>query len=120
MEEKDDARLHRIIRFGPFRLLPTERAVFAGNEKLNLGGRAFEILLALVTRPAQFISHREFNRLVWPDAVVEDVNLRVHIAALRKALSKYGDGASRIQCVNGRGYCFVGEVSYEELPIWSP
>ncbi|MFP3553976.1 winged helix-turn-helix domain-containing protein [Paraburkholderia sp. SIMBA_049] len=120
MEEKDDARLHRIIRFGPFQLLPTERAVFAGNEKLNLGGRAFEILLALVTRPAQFISHREFNKLVWPDAVVEDVNLRVHIAALRKALSKYGDGTSRIQCVNGRGYCFVGDVSYEELPIWSP
>lgn len=120
MKENDDALLRRIIRFGPFRLSPTDRTVFSGTEKVNLGGRAFDILLALVTQPEQFISHREFNRLVWPNTVVEDVNLRVHIAAIRKTLGKYGDEASRIQCVKGRGYCFVGKVSYEDSPTLSP
>lgn len=48
--------------------------------------------------------------LVWPDAVVEEGNLTVHVSSLRKALSKYGDGSCRIQTVPKRGYWFAASV----------
>lgn len=113
MDSLDTPSRFRAISFGPFRLIPQERLVFVGDEALDIGSRAFEILLALVSRPAQIITKAEFNELVWPNTVVEEVNLRVHIAALRKALGKYTGGFRCIQCVAGRGYCFVGKVTFE-------
>jgi DNA-binding winged helix-turn-helix (wHTH) protein len=48
---------------------------------------------------------------VWPDLTVQGANLRVQIAALRKALRDGLDGARYISNVAGRGYCFVAPVT---------
>ena len=58
----------RIVVFGPFRLSPAERLVYAGAEKLDITNRAFDILLLLVTHPDEVVSHEEFRKLNKPYA----------------------------------------------------
>ena len=56
------------------------------------------------------MSAPELINLVWPDVTVEEANLRVHIAALRKVLGDGKDGSRYIVNVAGRGYTFVAPV----------
>ncbi|MBR0816629.1 winged helix-turn-helix domain-containing protein [Bradyrhizobium liaoningense] len=72
---------------------------------MALGGRALDLLIALVQRAGEVVNRRELIKRVWPDLVVEEANLRVHISNLRRAL---GDGY--IASVAGRGYCFAASV----------
>ncbi len=102
-----------IISFGPFSLNARERRLMRGSSPVELGGRALDILIALVSRPNQVISKRDLIAKVWPDVIVEEGSLRFHIAALRKALGDGRDGARYITTSTGRGYCFVAPVSVQ-------
>ena len=95
--------------FGRFELVPDRRALYAHGQDALLRGRAFDLLLALVERRGRVVSKDELLGLVWPGRIVEEGNLTVHVAGLRKLL---GDGV--IATVSGRGYRFVAPV--EELP----
>lgn len=96
--------------FGQFRLDPRTRRLFRADVAIRLGSRPMALLLALTERPGEVLSRGELEARVWPRTLVEDSSLRVHIAALRKAL---GDD-SCIANVPGRGYSFVGEL--QRLP----
>ncbi|MDB5859495.1 MAG: transcriptional regulator [Ramlibacter sp.] len=64
----------------------------------------------MAERAGHIVSREELSTIVWPSTVVEESSLRVHVAALRKALGD-GQGSSRfIINVPGRGYCFVAGV----------
>jgi DNA-binding SARP family transcriptional activator len=76
-----------------------------------VGGRALDILVALIKRPGEVVSKQELMRRVWPDTAVEESNLRVNIASLRRALGDQTETARFIGSVPGRGYCFVAPVS---------
>ncbi len=96
--------------FDEFRLWPASRVLTRNNAPVQLGARALDILIALVERAGQVVGKTELFALVWPNRSIEESNLRVHIAAVRKAL---GDGRSAtrfITSVPGRGYTFVAEV----------
>lgn len=83
---------------------------------MRLGSRALDILVALVERAGETISKEQLIARAWPDTVVEEAALRVHVAALRKAL---GDGrAGRRYIANnpGRGYAFIAPVTRENAP----
>ena len=97
--------------FGPFELSAAERLLKRGHEAVSIGGRALDLLIALVERAGQVISHKELIACAWPDVTVEEANLRVHIAGLRKVLREGPDGARYISNVAGRGYCFVAVVA---------
>jgi predicted ATPase len=99
-----------IVRFGPFRLIASERLLAKGSEPVTLGGRALDILIALIERAGEVVSHKELVKRVWSDVIVEESSLRVHIAGLRRALGDGRDGARYITNVAGRGYCFVASV----------
>ncbi|MEA2727363.1 MAG: hypothetical protein QOF70_1838 [Acetobacteraceae bacterium] len=99
------------IAFGPFRLSATERLLERSGEPLRLGGRAMDILIALVERAGDVVSQRELIDRVWPNVTVDDSNLRSHVAALRRALGDGQDGARYVINVPGRGYCFVGPTT---------
>src|SRR5262245_15513130 len=75
------------IAFGPFRLLPARQLLLDGDKPVRLGSRACDILVALVERAGQLLSNRELIERVWPKTFVEEGNLRVHVAALRRALA---------------------------------
>jgi predicted ATPase/DNA-binding winged helix-turn-helix (wHTH) protein len=104
------------ISFGPFRLLPARQLLLDGDTPVHLGSRACEILITLVERAGQLLSNQELMRRVWPNTFVEDGNLRVHVAALRRALRDGQSGHRYITNVPGRGYCFVAPVSVTEEP----
>jgi predicted ATPase/DNA-binding winged helix-turn-helix (wHTH) protein len=77
---------------------------------LRLGSRALDLLIALVESGKDLISKEDLLKRVWPDTFIEEANLRVHVAALRKLLGDEGTGDQYIGTVAGRGYCFVAPV----------
>ncbi|WP_461320980.1 winged helix-turn-helix domain-containing protein [Bradyrhizobium diazoefficiens] len=72
------------------------------------------MLLALVRQAGNVVSKTELMATTWPGAAVEENSLRVHIAALRKALGDGNDGVRYLSTVSGQGYCFVAAVSRPE------
>ena len=103
--------MHGVVSFGPFRLFVAERQLKKGDEALQLGGRALDTLIALVERAGEIVTQGELISRVWPDVTVEEANLRVHIASLRKALGDGREGTRYIVTVAGRGYSFVAPVT---------
>jgi predicted ATPase/DNA-binding winged helix-turn-helix (wHTH) protein len=99
------------ISFGPFTLLVNERLVTKGGIRVELGARAIDILIALVSTPNEVVRKKDLISRVWPDVTVEEGSLRFHMAGLRKALGDGKDGARYITTLPGRGYCFVASVS---------
>lgn len=99
------------MTFGPFRLSPAKREVERDGTSVALGDRALDILIVLVERAGEIVSHRDLISRVWRDLVVSPGNLRVHMSALRKALGDGEGGARYIENVTGQGYCFVAPVT---------
>ncbi len=90
-----------------------------GGQPLRLGRRAVEILLVLLEHAGEVVSKQQLIARVWPRSVVEDTNLRVHVAALRKALGDGQAGQRYIVTVAQRGYSFVAPLSFEPFDQWA-
>ncbi|MEH2484614.1 ATP-binding protein [Bradyrhizobium sp. AZCC 2230] len=106
-----DVRPGDVLSFGPFSLFVGSRFLKKADETIPLGGRALDVLIALTVRAGEVVSYSELLSLAWPNVTVDEANLRVQIAALRKALGE-GRGARYISNVAGRGYCFVAPLSH--------
>lgn len=115
-----DLHSQDMIGFGPYRLQARERVLLRGDVEVPLGGRAFDILLLLLERPGELFSSREIIERVWPGLFVEDANLRVHIANLRKALGDGQRGQRYIQTVPRRGYAFIALIKRLEAETPHP
>jgi predicted ATPase/DNA-binding winged helix-turn-helix (wHTH) protein len=102
--------VHRKLRFGPFELSIGERMLRRHGQGLPLGDRALDILTYLADRPGEVIAKQELIGHVWSDVTVEEGSLRVHVAAIRKALGDGQFGNRYIANIKGRGYSFVGTV----------
>lgn len=100
-------------RFGGFQLIPSQRLLRQGEQMLRLNGRAFDVLLALVERSGEAVSKRDLFERVWSQNVVEDGNIRVQVAALRRALADPPSTSRFIASLPGRGYTFVAEVRWD-------
>jgi predicted ATPase/DNA-binding winged helix-turn-helix (wHTH) protein len=95
------------IAFGRFQLLPGRRDLIADGRPIKLGGRAFDVLMALIEVPGAVVSKDALMARVWPNRTVEENNLAAQIVALRKA---FGSEQGLIRTVAGRGYQFTGEI----------
>jgi DNA-binding winged helix-turn-helix (wHTH) protein len=102
--------VHSKLSFGPFELSMGERVLRRDGRVLPLGNRALDILTYLANRPGEVISKRELMDHVWSDVTVEEGSLRVHVAAIRKAIGDGQFGNRYIANIKGRGYSFVGTV----------
>jgi non-specific serine/threonine protein kinase len=91
---------------------PGARRLEVGGEAVKLGGRAFDVLVALVQRLERVVPKQELLDLVWPGLVVEENTLQVHIAALRRVL-----GAQAVATVSGRGYRFTLSIETRPAPL---
>ena len=103
--------------FGPFRLFPAERLLERNGVPVEVGGRALDILLTLVRHAGEVVGKTDLLALVWPDTVVVESSLRVHVANLRKALGDGEDGARYVTNVAGRGYCFVAPITWGDVEV---
>ena len=112
----------QVLAFGRFRLLSTPRMLMEDDRPIRIGGRALDILFALVERPGELVDKDALIARAWPNVVVEEAAIRVHIAALRKILGNGESGARYVENVSGRGYRFVAPVTRHEVaePMASP
>jgi predicted ATPase/DNA-binding winged helix-turn-helix (wHTH) protein len=99
------------LQFGPFRLLPQQRLLLHSDTPLRLGSRAREILFALVERAGEIVMKNELIARVWPNTIVEEGTLRVHVNSLRRALGCGKSGVRYVENVTGRGYVFIAPVT---------
>ena len=95
------------IEFGRFRVLPLRRVVLADNRPLELGGRAFDVLVTLIEARGATVSKDALMQRVWPNRIVEENNLQAQISALRRV---FGADRDLIRTIAGRGYQFTGAV----------
>jgi len=104
------------LSFGPFDLAIGKRLLTRDGKPIELSGRAFDILVTLLSRPQEVIPKNDLIAQVWPGVSVEEGSLRFHVAGLRKALGDGKDGARYIATLSGRGYCFVAPVMRSGKP----
>jgi DNA-binding winged helix-turn-helix (wHTH) protein len=105
-----DKGVHGNLQFGPFELSSRQRVLRRDGQVLPLGGRALDILTYLAERAGEVIAKKELIDHVWSDVTVDEGSLRVHVAAIRKALGDGQFGNRYIANIKGRGYAFVGTV----------
>jgi predicted ATPase/DNA-binding winged helix-turn-helix (wHTH) protein len=104
------------VSFGPFRLLAGQRLLLEGDKPVRLGGRAFDILAALVERAGEVVGKEELITRAWPQTFVEESNLKIQVSALRRALGDGQNGHRYIVTVPGRGYNFVAATLADVSP----
>jgi len=97
-----------IYRFGPFRLDAGAGILFHGAEPTALGERAIKLLQLLVERAGTPVSKDALIEAAWPGLAIEDSNLTVQIAALRRLLAEVAGGADWIETLPRRGYRYIG------------
>jgi predicted ATPase/DNA-binding winged helix-turn-helix (wHTH) protein len=100
-----------VFAFGPFQVEPHGRKFRRDGLDVPIGGRAFDLLVALIQKPGEIISNRELLASAWAGLSVEDSNIRVQMARLRRTLGCGEPGTRYITSVAGRGYCFVEPVT---------
>lgn len=112
-----DKTIADTLVFLEFELTLARRQLLRNGQPVAIGGRALELLALLAARSGEILCSRMLIEHIWPNMIVEEVNLRVQISALRKLL---GSDARHAYIVNhaGRGYCFTAPVT--PLPAATP
>jgi DNA-binding winged helix-turn-helix (wHTH) protein len=95
------------LEFGRFRVLLRQRLLLADGVPIELGTRAFELLLALLEANGALVTKAQLLARVWPGIVVAEDNLKVQVSALRRAI---GEDRDLIRTEFGRGYRFTAAV----------
>lgn len=108
-----------LYEFGSFVLDTPERRLTRQGARLAVSGKTLDVLRLLVEAHGRLVDRQTFNSQLWPEVVVEDRNLTVHISALRKAL-----GSDCIETVSRGGYRLAvpvraanGQASPETLQV---
>ena len=115
MTATTEINVARLVDFGEFTLRLPQRILLRGSDEVRIGSRALEILVSLLDSPGETVPKTVLIARTWPNLVVEEGALRVHIANVRKTL---GDSQSRhryIENVAGQGYRFVTPVRVRRL-----
>src|SRR5262252_790307 len=99
--------LRQTIEFGRFTVVRHRRELLVDGRATEVGGRAFDTLLALIDADGAVLTKDELLSRVWPDRVVEENNLHGQISELRKV---FGAERDLIRTVAGRGYQFTGKL----------
>src|SRR4030095_5742944 len=102
----------RTLEFGRYKIFPGRREVLADGEPLQVGDRAFDVLLRLIEARGALVGKDDLLKAVWPGQSVDENALQAQISALRKTFAEERD---LIRTVSGQGYQFVAEVR-EDLP----
>ena len=105
--------INSTIYFNEFSLDPTRRILEKTGEIISLNSKTFDLLLVLTERAGEVVEKNELLDRVWVDQFVEENNLTVHVAALRKALGEKKGEHRFIVTVPGRGYTFVANIRRE-------
>lgn len=98
------------FRFSEFELDVTKRQLLRDGEPVSLSPKTLDLLVVLVESRGEVLTKDELLEKVWPDQIIEEGNLKVHVSALRKAFQQVGNDHRFIVTVPGRGYSFVADL----------
>src|ERR1041385_982122 len=104
-----------IYSFDGFIVDPTRRVLLRDGQPIQLTAKAFDLLLALVESQGRELGKEELMQRVWANQIVEDANLTVTMANLRKALGEKASDHRFIVTIPGKGYRFVAELANRDL-----
>ena len=97
-----------IYKFGPFGLDADAGILFRDAEPTRLGQRAVSLLRLLLERAGAPVSKDALIEAGWPAVIVEESNLTVQIAALRRVFEEEAGGGGWIETLPRRGYRYIG------------
>ena len=106
-----------ILHFGRFSVMPNDRRFLVDGRPVEMGSRAFDLLIVLIEARGTVVGKEEIMGRVWPRMLVDEANLRVQMSLLRKVL---GDNSDIIKNIPGRGYLFAADfttTSAEAVPV---
>lgn len=104
------------VAFGPFTLDSDTRQLLKHDGAVHLSPKAFDLLELLLERRPAVLTKAEAQDRLWPDTFVEDANLSVLVADIRRALDDDPKDSKFIRTVHGRGYAFSGPVDHRPGP----
>ncbi len=114
--------------FDDFRVEPQERRLLRGEKQLEVTPKIFDMLLMFLRSGGRLLTKDELMAGLWPDSYVDEANLKVNIATLRKLLHQYQNrnpenNKQFIETIPKTGYRFlrgvrvVGESGASEGPL---
>src|SRR5258708_9432347 len=106
--------MRAIYAFGPFRVDAAAGILFRGAEPVALGQRAIALRQILVEAAGNPISKDRLIEGAWPGLAIEESNLPVQIAALRRVFAEAPGGERWIETLPRRGYRYVGPGAVKE------
>ncbi|GAB2894862.1 winged helix-turn-helix domain-containing protein [Paraburkholderia jirisanensis] len=106
-----------MVQIGNIQVRLDTREIEVDGELISIGSRAFSILELLIRAEGTLVSKDDIIREVWPDTIVQENNLQVHIATLRRVFGKHRD---LIRTVSGRGYVLVRPALEVSAPRAAP
>jgi DNA-binding winged helix-turn-helix (wHTH) protein len=98
-----------VFLFRRFRVVPRSRQMLLDDQPIELGSRAFDLLIALIEASGVIVTKEEIMKYVWPLTFVDESSLRFQMSTLRKVLGKDRDV---IKTIPGRGYLFTVDVDF--------
>jgi predicted ATPase len=102
------------VEFGRFWVVPHRRQLLADGRPIKLGGRAFDVLMALIEASGAVVGKEALMKRTWPGRIVEENRLQAEISALRRV---FGPDRELIRTVGGRGYQFTGEIRVRSADV---
>jgi TolB-like protein len=102
--------------FGPFVYDAARSTLLCERTPIAAGQRGLAVLHALLKANGEVVTKAELMEAAWPGTVVEESNLSVQIAALRKLLGRADEGTEWIATVPRVGYRFTAAILREDPP----
>ncbi|MCC8935665.1 winged helix-turn-helix domain-containing protein [Bradyrhizobium sp. Arg68] len=106
-----DHRQRSLYAYAGWEIDLSRREMRLRGAHVPLGGRAFDIIAVLVRAAGQLVTKEELLEQIWSGVFVEEIALRVHIAAIRKA---FGSDRGMLETSVGRGYRLLGTWDVRE------
>jgi Tol biopolymer transport system component/DNA-binding winged helix-turn-helix (wHTH) protein len=103
--------------FGPFRLSPGTHHLYRNGDIVLLPPKEFDLLLLLLRNAGKVMDRESLIQALWPDTIVEEANLNVHISALRKVLGESSGEQRYIETLPRLGYRFFAPVKEVNAPV---
>lgn len=107
---------YRAVTFGPFRLDAERGSLLRDGRPVAVSGKGLLLLHALAAAGGKAVTKTQLMDAAWPGTAVEDSNLSVQIAALRKLLGTAEDGKEWIVTVPRVGYRFIDALTVDLSP----
>lgn len=107
--------VHWRAAFGPFLLSTGERRLLRNGVPVKLGGRALDLLIALVGNAGAVVGKKELLARVWEGVCVDEGSLRFHMHVVRKVLGDGEGGQRYIVNTANKGYTFVAPVERHDI-----